>query len=145
MKMTLLLLVWPSVTTLTTTGPVVAPPGTIAVIEVSLQLSTPARAPLNVTVLWPSAAPKPDPEMFTTKPAYPEEGFRLVTSVVPGTVNATPLLASTPAITTTLPVVAPAGTTVTIDVPLQLLMVAVVPLKMTVSGVEPKFTPVIVT
>jgi len=63
-------------------------------------------------------------------------------------VNAEPLLATPLTVTTTLPVVAPDGTTVTIDVLLQLLIeVAVVPLKVTVlvPCVEPKFVPVIVT
>jgi len=75
-KLTLLLLVWP-LASFTTTEPVVAVLGTTAVIEESLQLSTPAGAPLNVTMLCPSAAPKPDPEMFTAKPTVPDEGFRL--------------------------------------------------------------------
>ena len=51
-------------------------------------------------------------------------------------------------VTTTLPVVAPAGTTATIDAALQLVMdVARIPLNLTVlvNCVAPKFVPVIVT
>ncbi len=48
------------------------------------------------------------------------------------TVNDTPLLFTPLAFTTTFPVVAPAGTGVTIEVALQLVAVAVVPLNFTV-------------
>jgi hypothetical protein len=60
-------------------------------------------------------------------------------------VNATPLLASPPTVTTTFPVVAPTGTGTPICVSLQLLGVAGVPLKVTVLEpcVEPKCEPVI--
>src|SRR5258708_14170813 len=63
------------------------------------------------------------------------------------TVNGTPLLAWPPTVTTTLPVVAPAGTGTTILVALQLVGVAAVPLNVTVlvPCVPPKFAPVIVT
>ena len=60
----------------------------------------------------------------------------------------TPLLATPLTVTTTLPVVAPVGTTVTIEVALQLvIVVAVVVLNFTVlvPWGEPKFVPVIVT
>jgi len=57
------------------------------------------------------------------------------------------LLARPPTVTTTFPVVAPAGTGVTIAVGLQLVGVAAVPLKVTVlvPCVAPKLVPVIVT
>jgi hypothetical protein len=64
------------------------------------------------------------------------------------TVNDVPLLATPLTVTTTLPVVAPVGTSATIEVLLQLVIdVAVVPLNFTVLAprVEPKFVPVIVT
>jgi hypothetical protein len=48
------------------------------------------------------------------------------------TVNVTPLLASPFTVTTTFPVVAPLGTGATIEVALQLVGVAAVPLKVTV-------------
>jgi hypothetical protein len=63
------------------------------------------------------------------------------------TVNDTPLLARPPTVTTTLPVVAPAGTGTTTLVADQLVGDAVVPLKVTrlVPCVAPKLVPVIVT
>jgi len=62
-------------------------------------------------------------------------------------VNKTPLLAFPPTFTTTFPVVAPLGTDETIEVALQLVGVAVVPLNVTVLVplVEPKLLPEIVT
>ena len=48
------------------------------------------------------------------------------------TVNAEPLLATPPTVTTTLPVVAPVGTVVAMLVALQVVIVAAVPLKVTV-------------
>jgi hypothetical protein len=63
------------------------------------------------------------------------------------TVKFTPLLGTPPTVTTTLPVVAPAGTGATMFVALQLAGVAAVPLNVTVlvPCVAPKFAPVIVT
>jgi hypothetical protein len=63
------------------------------------------------------------------------------------TVKVTPLLATPPAVTTTFPVVAPDGTYAVMAVALQLVGVAVVPLKVTVlvPCVAPKFWPVSVT
>jgi hypothetical protein len=62
-------------------------------------------------------------------------------------VKTTPLLATPATVTTTLPVVAPAGTGTTMLVALQLVGVAAVPLNVTVPVpcVAPKFVPVIVT
>lgn len=59
----------------------------------------------------------------------------------------TPLLACPLTVTTTFPVVAPLGTGTTIDVALQLVGVAVVPLNVTVlvPWVEPNVVPVMVT
>src|SRR5215472_15793764 len=56
----------------TTTGPVVAPEGTGAVMLVSLQLVGEAAVPLKVTVLDPCDAPKWLPEMVTEVPTGPE-------------------------------------------------------------------------
>jgi hypothetical protein len=50
-----------------------------------------------------------------------------------------------PTVTTNGPEVAPLGTIATIDVLVHVGAVSVVPLSVTVPGVEPKFTPVIVT
>ena len=63
------------------------------------------------------------------------------------TVKLTPLLALPPTVTTTLPVVAPAGTVTAMLVLLQVVGVAAVPLKVTVllPCVAPKLVPVIVT
>ncbi len=63
------------------------------------------------------------------------------------TVKLTPLLATPLTVTTTLPVVAPAGTGTAMLVALQLVGVAPIPLKATllVPWVAPKFAPVIVT
>src|SRR4029077_10662630 len=75
-------------------------------------------------------------------------GFRLV-MLGPGTVTVkfTPLLATPPTVTTTLPVVAPAGTGVVMLVALQLVGAAATPLNATVlvPCVAPKFAPEIVT
>src|SRR2546426_10841889 len=64
-----------------------------------------------------------------------------------GPENSAPSLAPPPPVTTTLPVVAPAGTGATIEVALQLVGVAAVPLNVTVlvPWFEPKFVPVTVT
>src|SRR4051794_10487181 len=66
---------------------------------------------------------------------------------VPDTEKLTPLLFTPLAETTTLPVVAPAGTVTATLVELQLVTVAVVPLNTTVPVpcVAPKFVPVTVT
>jgi hypothetical protein len=131
---------------LTTTLPVVAPVGTVVTIEVALQLDTVASVPLNVTVLVPCVALKPEPAMVTEAPTAPVDGDSVVIVGVGKTVNVTPLLATPLALTTTLPVVA-VGTVATIDVALQLVIVAFVPLNVTVPvpWVDPKAVPEIVT
>src|SRR6266568_3595221 len=85
--------------------------------------------------------------MVTEVPTPPEVGHRLVMPRAVETVKLTPLLATPPTVTTPLPVVAPVGTGATIEVALQLVGVAVVPLKVTVlvPWVAPKFAPVMVT
>jgi hypothetical protein len=71
------------------------------------------------------------PVIVTDMPTPPELGDRPVMLGV--TVNATALLATPDAVTTKFPVVAPLGTTATIDVALQLVIVVVtVPLNVTV-------------
>src|SRR6266852_2909073 len=132
---------------LTTTLPVVAPLGTGATIDVALQLVGVAAVPLKLTVLVPWVAPKFVPVMVTDAPTAPEVGDRTVMFGAGTPVNATPLLFTPLACTTTLPVVAPLGTGATIDVALQLVGVAAVPLNLTVllPWVAPKFVPVMVT
>jgi uncharacterized protein YjeT (DUF2065 family) len=134
--------------TVTTTLPVVAPAGTGATMLAALQAVGVAATPLNVTVLVPCVAPKFAPLIVTDAPTNPDVGFRLVilgAGVI--TVKLTPLLAAPPTVTTTLPVVAPAGTGATMLVALQLVGVAATPLNVTVlvPCVAPKFAPLIVT
>jgi hypothetical protein len=133
--------------TVTTTLPVVAPVGTGATIEVALQVVGVAAVPLNVTVGLPGVVPKFAPVIVTEVPTGPEVGDRLVMLGGVKTVKVTPLLAKPPTVTTTLPVVAPVGTGAAIEVALQLVGIASVPLNVTVAplGVVPKFAPVIVT
>jgi hypothetical protein len=131
---------------ITMTLPVVAPVGTVVLIDVALQLDTVAAVPLNVTVPWVEL--KFVPVIVTDAPTAPAIGDRLVMFGVGRTVKDSPLLDDPLTVTTTLPVVAPVGTPSTIDVVLQLvIVVAVVPLNFTVlvpCG-EPKLFPVIVT
>jgi hypothetical protein len=135
--------------TVTTTLPVVDPVGTVATIEVALQLPiVVAGVPLNCTVLVPWVEPKFVPVIVTEAPTAPDVGDKLVMLGAATTVNDDPLLATPLTVTTTLPVVAPVGTVATIEVALQLpIVVAVVPLNFTVlvPCVDPKFVPVIVT
>ena len=134
--------------TVTTTLPVVAAAGTLTVMLVAFQLvAVPADAPLNVTVLLPCVVPKFVPVMVTGVPTTPNVGLKLVMLGGVTTVKFTPLLASVPAVTTTLPVLAPAGTVTPMLVALQLEnVVAAVPLNVTVllPCVVPKFVPVMV-
>src|SRR5882672_4186151 len=111
------------------------------------QLVGVAAIPLNVTVLVPLVAPKFVPTIVTAVATGPLVGARLVRVGGTVTVNDTPLLASPPTVTTTLPVVAPVGTGTTMLVVDQLVGVAAVPLNVTVllPCVAPKFVPVIVT
>lgn len=133
--------------TVTTTLPVVAAEGTGTRILVSLQPVGVAAVPLNLTLLVPCAAPKFVPVIVTGSPGEPEVGERLLMVGVGSTVKALPLLATPETVTTTFPVVAPAGTGTLILVALQVLGVEVVPLNFTVlvPRVEPKFEPVMVT
>src|SRR6266403_778804 len=134
--------------TVTTTFPVAPPAGTAATMLVVLQLAGVAATPLNFTVLVPCVAPKFAPLMVTDVPTTPDVGFRLV--MLGGdevTVKFIPLLATPPTVTTTFPVVAPAGAGTTMLVALQLPGVPAVPLKVTVPApcVVPKFVPAMVT
>ncbi|HTR67542.1 MAG TPA: hypothetical protein VMH85_17310 [Terriglobales bacterium] len=133
--------------TVTTTGPVVAPAGTGTVIEDPFQFVGAPATPLNVMVLDPWLDPNFDPETVTDVPGAPEVGDKLEMLGVASTVKLTPLLATPPTVTTTLPVLAPEGTGVWMEVALQLVGVAVAPLNFTVLEplVAPKFAPEIVT
>src|SRR3989442_1108632 len=133
--------------TVTTTFPVVAPVGTGTTMLVADQLVGVALTPLKVTLLVSLVAPKFVPVIVTAARTAPLVGQRFVMVGVDTTGNASPLLAPPPTVTTTLPVVAPAGTGTTMLVSDQLVGVAVVPLNVTVLVplVAPKFMPVIVT
>src|SRR5271155_2797125 len=79
--------------TVTTTLPVVAPVGTVATIEVALQLPiVVAVVPLNCTVLEPCVDPKFVPVMVTDEPTAPDVVDRLVMLGADTTVNEDPLL-----------------------------------------------------
>jgi hypothetical protein len=105
-----------------------------------------AAAPLNFTVLVPCVAPKFVPVIVIDAPTAPEVGDRPLMTGEGITAKLLPALAAPPTVTTTFPVVTPAGTEVTTLVALQLVGVAAVPLKLTVlvPCVTPKFVPVIV-
>ncbi len=134
--------------TVTITFPVVAPAGTGTTTLVALHVVGVPAVPLNFTALAPCVVPKFAPLIVTAVPTTPDVGFKLVilgAGIV--TIKLTPLLATPPTVTTTLPVVAPAGTSTTTLVALQLVAVAAIPLNVTVlvPCVAPKFAPVSVT
>src|SRR4029077_10588592 len=106
-----------------------------------------ALVPLKVTVLVPRVVPKLVPVIVTDVPTGPVAGVSDVRAGGTATVNATPLLARPPTVTTTAPVVAPAGTGTTRLVAVQIVGVAAVLLNVPVLVplVAPKFVPVIVT
>src|SRR5262249_56892016 len=102
-----------------------------------------AVVPLNLTVLVPCVAPKFVPVIVTDVATGPLVGDRLVMLGGTVTVKVTPLLARLLTVTTTLPVVEPAGTGTTMLVADQPVGVAAVPLKVTVLPpcVAPKLMP----
>lgn len=133
---------------LTTTLPVPAPVGTVTTIDVALHVVIVVAVVLpNFTVPEPCVEPKFDPAMVTDAPTAPVVGERLVILGAGTTVKLIPLVFTPLAFTTTLPFVALVGTVVTIEVALQLVMVAAMLLNLTVPvpWVEPKLVPVIVT
>src|SRR5207249_12339237 len=106
--------------------PVVAPAGTGTTMLVALQLVGAAAIPLNLTVLDPCVAPKFAPAIVTDVPTNPDVGFKVVMlGAGTVTVKLTALLATPPTVTTTFPVVAPAGTGTTMLVALQLVAAAI--------------------
>ncbi len=138
------LLAWPP--TVTTTGPEVAPGGTEAVMLVSLQLEiVVAWVPLNATVLEPCVLPKFAPAITTDEPIPAALGVSVL--ITGNTVKFTLLLACPFTVTTTGPVVAPDGTVAVMLVALQFVVLAEVPLNVTVlvDFVAPKLLPAIVT
>jgi hypothetical protein len=111
----------------------------------ALQLIGATVVPLNVIVLVPCVDPKFTPLIATGVPTPPASGARFV--ITGAMLKLAPLLGNPATVTTTLPVVAPAGTGTTMVVALQLVGVAAVPLKVTVlvPTAAPKFAPEIVT
>jgi hypothetical protein len=133
--------------TVTTTLPLIAPAGTGTTMLVADHDVGVATVPLKVTVLVPVVAPKLLPVIVTTVATGPLDGERLVMTGCKITVYGNPLLASPPTVTTTLPVVAPAGTGTTMLFADHDVGVAAVPLNVTVllPLVEPKLLPLMVT
>ena len=66
----------PALLTVTTTGPVVAPVGTVVIKVPGPQLDTVAAVPLKVSVLFPWLDPKFAPLTVTVVPTGPEETDR---------------------------------------------------------------------
>jgi hypothetical protein len=117
----------------TVTAPVVVPVGTLATMLVDDQLVGVAVVPLNFTVLVPCVVPKFAPAIVTVVPIAPLVGDKdVIVGAVVVTVNVALLLAMPPTVTTTDPLVAPAGTFATMLVADQLVGVAVVLLNVTV-------------
>src|SRR5690348_15957292 len=96
--------------TVTNTLPVVAAAGTGTVMLPAAQLVGVAAAPPKVTVLVPCVAPKFEPVIVTGVPTGPDVLLNPLMFGGGVTAKATPLLASPLTVTTTLPLVAPAGT-----------------------------------
>ena len=90
------------------------------------------RSPSKLTVLVPCVGPKLSPVIVTGVPTGPEVGESALIEGGTVTVKLTPLLVIPLTVTATLPVEAPLGTKTTMLVSLQLVGVAVVPLKLTV-------------
>jgi len=144
------LLATPTVTTALAAllpGNEIVPVGTWATMVLALQLVGDAATPLNVNLLVPCVSPKLDPLTVTDVPNTPELGEMVSIVGTPNTVKGTALLGPSPTATTTGPLMAVGGTGTTMLLALQLLGVAVTPLKVTVlsASAVPKFVPAIVT
>jgi len=131
----------------TVSGPLVAPAGTAAWIEVSVVTVKLALTPLNATAVAPV---KFVPSIVTLVPTGALVGARPVIVGVPSTVNAMLLYAVPPGpVTLSPPVTAPAGTTAWICVSEVTAKLALTPLyvdPVNVTAVTPvKLVPLIVT
>lgn len=124
--------------TVTTTLPLKAPVGTVAVMLVLLHAVVVAVTPPKVTA---PLLPNPVPVMVTEFPGKPLVGLRLV---IVGALNAAPLLDRPPWLTTTLPMVEIEATATTL-LSDQLETVALVPPNITVPVLDPKLLPAMVT
>ena len=131
----------------TTTFPLLAPAGTATVMLPALHELTVAAVPLKLTVLPPCVAPKLEPAITTDEPTAPLLGVIVLMLGGGTTVKLTPALGTPDTVTTTLPVLAPAGATAVMLLALHDVTLAVIPLKLTllVPGIAPKFEPAITT
>lgn len=123
--------------TVTVIAPVAAPVGITkdTFVELKLEIGAgivPPPSWLRVTVGVAPFAVKFVPVTLINVPTGADVGVKLVMVGGGITVKLTPLLATPPTVTTTLPVVAAVGTGATMLVELQLLGVAVLPLKVIV-------------
>ena len=96
--------------TITITGPVPAPEGTVVEMLVELELVTVAGNPLKVTVLAPGVELKSAPIMVTGAPTGPSGGVRLNMDGTFVTVKLAGLLGTFVTVAMTFPVMAPVGT-----------------------------------
>jgi len=130
----------PGVVTLS--GPVVAPAGTVAWMEVSELNVKVAPTPLKATALAPVNFV---PLIVTVVPTGPLVGAKLAIAGGLTTVNELPLVAVPPGVVTvSVPVVAPAGTVAWMEVSELTVKVAPTPLKATALA-PVNFVPLIVT
>jgi hypothetical protein len=129
----------------TTTFPGVAPIGTGTTMLVLLQLVGCPGVPLKVTVPVPWLEPKFNPVIVSGPPSANVLADKEV--ITGAAVNNTPLLATPPTVTTTLPVVTPLGTNTLMLLFVQFAGVTVVPLNVTVllPWLPPKPDPVTLT
>jgi len=123
--------------TVTTTLPVKAPAGALTLMLVLLQAITVALTPENATL--EDCVPKLFPVIVTDVPLSPDEGEMLVIEGVG--VKKTPLLDCPPTVTTIGPAVAPAGTWATMLLSVHPVVVAIVPLNVTVPPAVPNPAP----
>lgn len=146
-KLTPLLDTPPAAVTTALTLPFARPDGTTAVMLLAPQLEMVAVVPLNFTPPLPCDGPKFEPAITIEDPTAPVFGVRLLMLGAPVTVKVTPLLAVPLTVTTTFPVVAPLGAVAVMLVELKLVIVPVVPLKVTVAFdlFVPKLLPAMTT
>ena len=124
LNVTLIVQLLPAATELPQVFVWVKSPGFVPVTAMLVMLSVPVPVLVRVTDF-----------VEPLFPTFTLPQFKLVVDKLTAgaeTVNDTPLLDTPLTVTTTLPVVAPVGTGATIDVALQLVGVAAVPLKVTV-------------
>ena len=124
LNVTLIVQLLPAATELPQVFVWVKSPGLVPVTAMLVMLSVPVPVLVRVTDF-----------VEPLLPTFTLPQFKLVVDKLTAgaeTVNDTPLLDTPLTVTTTLPVVAPVGTGATIDVALQLVGVAAVPLKVTV-------------